>query len=56
MRSAIEAAKKEEDSNSPSKETRDLVGIPFSQGVAVGIEEAAPDAVAAARKSVSGRD
>lgn len=54
MRSAIEAAKKEEDSNSPSKETRDLVGIPFSQGVAVGIEEAAPDAVAAARKSVSG--
>lgn len=54
MRNAIEAAKEEEDSNSPSKETRDLVGIPFSQGVAVGIEEAAPDAVAAARKSVSG--
>ena len=54
MRSAIEAAKKEEDSNSPSKETRDLVGVPFSQGIAVGIEDATPDAVAAARKSVSG--
>ena len=51
---AFGAGQKAQDSHSPSRVTRDKLGVPFSQGIAVGIEDAAPDAAAAARKSVSG--
>ena len=51
---AFGAGQKAQDSHSPSRVTRDKLGVPFSQGIAVGIEDAALDAAAAARKSVSG--
>lgn len=47
-RSAIDAAKREQDSASPSKETRKL-GDWFAQGYALNIEAGAADAAAAAR-------
>ena len=41
---ALEAARKAADVNSPSKKTRDLVGKPLAEGIAVGFEKGAPDA------------
>ena len=42
------------DSNSPSKRARDEVGLPIAQGVAVGIEQGAPVAEAAAQSMAKG--
>ena len=39
VRAAIAAARAEADVNSPSRKTRDLVGAPLAEGVAVGWEE-----------------
>lgn len=41
---AMNAAKKAAGINSPSKKTRDLIGRPLAEGVAVGFEKGAPDA------------
>lgn len=50
---AMEAARKAADVNSPSKKTRDLVGKPLAEGVAVGFEKGAPDAARRAAASTS---
>lgn len=39
VRAALAAAREEADINSPSRKTRDLVGAPLAEGVAVGWEE-----------------
>lgn len=42
--SVMSAMRKAADVNSPSKKTRDMVGKPLAEGVAVGFEKGAPDA------------
>ncbi len=50
VNTAMNAAKKAAGINSPSKKTRDLIGRPLAEGVAVGFEKGAPDA---ARKAAA---
>ena len=49
---AIEAARQESDSHSPSRKTKKLIGIPFAQGIETGIEEYMPTLLKSTKKNI----